>query len=170
MSSVKDLVLGDIASELDHTRRLLECVPDDERFGWKPHEKSWPIGGLANHLAELPSWQTMVLTGDGLDLATIPPKAEVLDSLEAILAKFDENRSRLESAMDAMTDEGLAETWTLRMGDHELMSGPRAVILRQVGINHMAHHRGQMTVLLRLLDIPVPQTYGPTADDQGGFG
>ena len=169
MSTAKDLMLGDLGSELDHTRRLLDCVPD-EHFGWKPHEKSWHIGGLANHLSQLPSWWKMVLTTDGLDLASLPPTPEPPTAMGPILETFERNRRELEGAVEGTTEESLAGTWTLRMGDHEIMAGPRAVILRQVGVNHTAHHRGQLTVYLRLLDVPVPQTYGPTADDQGGFG
>lgn len=169
MPTLKELVLGDIPGELANTRRLLECVPD-ERFDWKAHEKSWPIGGLANHLSQIPAWHTMVLASDELDLATLPDRPEPPTTMAPILAQFDENAARLEAAMEEVDDAALAETWTLRMGDHVIVSGPRAVVLRQVAVSHMAHHRGQLTVYLRLLDIPVPQTYGPTADDPGPFG
>lgn len=161
--TVKELVFGDVQTELDRTRGLLEAVPE-AHFGWKPHEKSWPIGGLANHISNLPMWATMVLTLPGLDLAGGPPPADPPDSLTAVLENFDANRAGLEAALAAATDESLAETWTLRKGDHVIMTGPRAVVLRQAGLTHMAHHRGQLTVYLRLLGVPVPETYGPTAD------
>ncbi|MDX1579655.1 MAG: DinB family protein [Gemmatimonadota bacterium] len=169
MGRVKELVLGDIPTELGHTRRLLQAVPD-ERFDWKPHKKSWHVGGLANHLSQLPVWQAMVLESDGLDLGAMPPSPEAPTSMPAVLAQFEENCARLHAAVDETTDESLSETWTLRMGDHEIMSGPRGVVLRQVGVSHAAHHRGQLTVFLRLLDVEIPQTYGPTADHPGGFG
>ena len=169
MATTKELVFGDLASELDNTRKLLECVPDDH-FDWKPHEKSWHIGGLANHLSNIPTWQTMVLTMDGLDLSALPPPPEPPTEMGPILATFDKNRQEFEAAIEAVTEEELSSTWTLSMGEHAIMSGPKAVVLRQVGVNHTAHHRGQLTVYLRLLDVPVPQTFGPTADDQGGFG
>lgn len=169
MATIKELVFGDLQSELNNTRKLLECVPD-EHFDWRPHEKSWHIGGLANHLSNLPKWQAMVLTMDGLDLGSMPPNPEPPTGMGPILEAFDENRREFEAAIEAMTEEGLSDTWTLSMGDHEIMSGTRVVVLRQMGVNHTAHHRGQLTVYLRLLDIPVPQTFGPTADDKGGFG
>lgn len=169
MAGVKELMFGDIAGELDNTRKLLEVVPD-QHFDWKPHEKSWHIGGLAKHIADIPSWCQMTLEMDGLDLGAMPPPPAPPSEMAPILDTFDANRAKLEAAMEAATEGTLSKTWTLSMGDHVIMSGPKAVILRQVGVSHMAHHRGQLTVFLRLLDIPVPQTYGPTADDQGGFG
>jgi uncharacterized damage-inducible protein DinB len=165
---VKDLVLGDLATELDKTRVVLEAVPESH-FDWRPHDKSWPIGGLANHISNLPMWATMVLTLPGLDLAAGPPRSEPPASLAAVLENFDRNRSGLEAAVASATDGSLAEEWTLRKGEHVIMKGPRAVVLRQAGLTHMAHHRGQLTIYLRLLDQPVPETYGPTADSAAPF-
>lgn len=169
MTTTRDLVLGDLESELDKTRILLESVPD-AHFDWKPHEKSWHIGALATHLANLLSWHTTVLTTDGLDLATLPPSPEPPSEMASVLARYEENRRELEAAVADVTDDVLARTWTLRMGDRTMMSAPRAVAFREMCVSHAAHHRGQLTVYLRLLDVPVPQTFGPTADDQGGFG
>ena len=169
MASLLELAFGDIEPELDSTRRVLECVPD-ERFLWKPHEKSWHIGGLAYHMAQLPQWQTMILTTDELDLGSLPPPAEPPSEMSAVLGTFECNRAGLDAAIAAATEDGLSKIWTLRRGDFEIMKGPRAVVMRSVGVNHAAHHRGQMTVYLRLLGISVPMTYGPTADHRGDFG
>ncbi|MCG8468755.1 MAG: DinB family protein [Gemmatimonadetes bacterium] len=169
MASVTDLVFGDIAGELDNTRRLLETVTD-EHFDWTPHEKSWHLGGLAKHISDIPLWCQTILATDELDLAALPPQPDPPTSIGSVLENFDSTRAALETAIADATPDTLVETWTLRRGDHEITSGPKAVIFRQLGVSHLAHHRGQLTVYLRLLDIAVPQTYGPTADDQGGFG
>lgn len=166
--NLKALLLGDLTVELDATRRMLEAVPD-AHIGWRPHEKSWPIGGVANHIANLPMWAATVLRTPELDLGALPPPEEMPVAMAAVLDKFDRHRAGLETAVAEASDADLAETWTMRKGDHVLMSAPRAVVLRQAGLTHMAHHRGQLTVYLRLLDVPVPETYGPTADSPPGF-
>lgn len=169
MGLTRDLMFGDLASELHHTRTLLDAVPD-EHFDWKPHDKSWHLGGLAHHVANILTWQKMVLETDGLDLGNMPPPPEPPTSMAEVLENFETNRAAFEETLAGVSDETLNETWTLSMGDHDIMSGPKVVILRQVGVNHTAHHRGQLTVYLRMLDVAVPSTFGPTADDQGGFG
>ncbi|MDH3734294.1 MAG: DinB family protein [Gemmatimonadota bacterium] len=165
--SVKDVVTGDLGTELDNTRRMLASVPDD-RLDWQPHEKSWPIGGLARHISNLPMWATMVLVMDELDLSRPIPPSEPPSSIAEVLEIFDRNRLGLEAALGEATDEGLQAMWTLRKGEHVVMSAPRAVVLRQAGISHMIHHRGQLSLYLRLLDVAVPETYGPTQDSETG--
>lgn len=166
--SAKDLLFGDVAAELDTTRRILEAVPD-AHFEWKPHEKSWTIGELSTHISNLPMWASMVLTSDGLDMDSLPPPSAPPPSIAAVLENFDRNRAGLDTAMAGTTGESLAEVWTAHRGEHVIMSGPRAVVFRQAGMTHMGHHRGQLTVYLRLLDVPVPETYGPTADSTAGW-
>ena len=166
--SLKALLLGDLGAELDATRRRLEAGPD-AHIGWRPHEKSWPIGGVANHIANLPMWAATVLRTAELDLDALPPPDGMPGAMAPVLDRFDRHRADLERAVADASDADLSETWTMRKGDHVLMSAPRAVVLRQAGLTHMAHHRGQLTVYLRLLDVPVPETYGPTADSPPGF-
>lgn len=161
--SLKALLLGDVVGELDSTRRMLSAVPD-AHLEWRPHERSWTIGGLANHISNLPMWATMVLTLDGLDLGQPIPPSDPPESTDAVLQNFDRHRGAFEAALEDATDETLSEVWTLRKGEQVLMSAPRAVVLRQAAMSHMVHHRGQLSLYLRLLDVAVPETYGPTGD------
>ncbi len=169
MSQFKELAFGDLRTEHEHTLRVLRAIPD-EKFDWSPHERSWNIGGVANHLANIPSWQTMIVKTNELDLAGMGSQPDPAPEMGPIIEAFQRNRAEFEEALAAVSEEDLAEEWVLRMGEHVLMSGSRSVMLRELGVNHSAHHRGQLTVYLRLLDIPVPATYGPSADDPGNFG
>jgi uncharacterized damage-inducible protein DinB len=165
-SQVRQLALGDFEQEIAQTRRVLERVPDD-RFGFKPHPKSFSLGHLATHLANLPFWLISILSSDEFDLATVPPTNpdELPTARDAVLAKFDENVAAVRSALEAADDDALLRPWTLRKGEHVVMTIPRVAAIRTVGISHMVHHRGQMTVYFRLLDVPVPGLYGPSADE-----
>lgn len=161
------LAFGDLEHELASTRRVLERLPED-KFGWKPHEKSYSLGTLAFHIANLVFWQKISFTESGFDLAGSPPpeKGADLPGKEELLKKFDENVEALHAALAEVADEHLGEPWTLRHGEHEIFTSKRADVMRRFGISHMVHHRGQLTVYLRLLDIPVPGVYGPSADEQ----
>jgi uncharacterized damage-inducible protein DinB len=164
-SSVARIAFPDLEQELATTRRVLERVPD-EHLDWKPHEKSFTLGGLAAHLANLLNWTTTVLTQDELDLAT-QGRQELPKTRDDILSLFDGAAARLGPAMAAATDETLNGTWTLRKGEYVVMQMPRASVIRTVALNHMVHHRAQLGVYMRLLDIPVPAMYGPSADEAG---
>lgn len=166
--SPKHLAAGDLDDELTRTRRLLERVPE-EYLGWKPHGRSWSLGALAMHLANLPLWQTAILRRDEFDMAGLPPPGPEPSTCAAILDAFDEHAAALRQAFDELNDSALTAPWTLRRGDEVLLQRPRAAMLRSIGISHMIHHRGQLTVYLRLLDVPLPAIYGPTADEQAGF-
>lgn len=164
MPSVKQLALGDLEREYEITRRILERVPT-EHLTWKPHEKSMSLGVLAFHLAGLPTWPLRILTREGFDAGATPPiRPEPSDSAQ-IRETFDRNVLELKEAFQAATDEHLMETWTFRRGDRVVMSVPRFAAIRAMGISHMIHHRGQLSVYLRLLDIPIPGSYGPSADE-----
>lgn len=154
---------ADLDAELAATRRVLERLPDD-RLDFRPHPKSWTLGGLATHIANLPVWITMTLTEDGIDLAALP-RNEALPSAAAILDAFDRNAAAAREAWEATDDERLAAPWTVRHGTHVVTEQPRRAMLRSAGISHIVHHRGQLTVYLRLLDVPVPGLYGPSADE-----
>ena len=166
--SPQELAFGDLERELDATRRVLERVPDDH-LSWKPHPKSMSLGSLALHVANLLYWQITTLRDDEFDFATSPMPLEEPESREEILQRFDENRATLSSAIAEIDEEALGRTWTLRNGEQTLMAEPKFAVLRIWGISHVVHHRGQLSVYLRLLDIPVPSVYGPTADEQPEF-
>jgi uncharacterized damage-inducible protein DinB len=163
--ALSQAALGDLAHEVSTTRRVLERVPE-EHFAWRPHEKSMSLGGLALHLANLLSWQRTIVQDREFDLAATPPPATTEPaSHEELLQRFDENAAALSEALAGAAEGALAEPWTLRRGEQVIMQQPRAAILRSMGISHMVHHRGQLTVYLRLLDVPVPGVYGPSADE-----
>jgi uncharacterized damage-inducible protein DinB len=160
----KNLIVGDVKQELAGTRRLLERVPD-EHLAWKPHEKSFTLGELATHLVSTLSWQAAILSEPEFDLATVPPRRQALASRAAMLEEFDGSAGRIDQALAAIDEDGLAAEWTLRRGDQIRARQPRALALRAFGISHMVHHRAQLGVYLRLLNVPLPALYGPTADE-----
>ena len=162
--SPMQLATGDLERELATTRRMLERVPD-EHFAWKPHERSMSLGTLAAHLANLLWWQTVTIQQDGLDFAEPQPPRTVPENRAALLQDFDEKAAVLRETLAQTDAAALARPWTLRRGDHVIFTLPKAAVLRSFGISHMVHHRGQLSVYLRLLDVPVPPSYGPTADE-----
>ena len=163
--SIGKTLVAEFKHEAANTRKVLEAVPED-RFDWKPHEKSMTLGQLAAHIAETPTWVRSMIE-DELDFAVAggdyKPFAPATKA--ELLAGFDENVKDFETTVAGRDDEFLGVTWTMRHGDKVLMSVPRHVAMRSTAINHIIHHRGQLTVYLRLLDAPVPPTYGPTADN-----
>lgn len=159
--SIADTLLPEFDQEMAVTRRLLERVPTDKGT-WKPHPKSFSIGHLAQLLAWMPGWITNTLTSDSLDLANGARYS--YETTETLLAEFDKNVREARAAIAASSDSDFDKMWSLKMGDKVFMTLPRGVVTRQ-HINHLVHHRGQMSVYLRLLDIPVPSIYGPTADE-----
>jgi uncharacterized damage-inducible protein DinB len=161
---VKQLIVGDAMSELATTRRVLERLPE-EHMSWKPHEKSMTLGGLATHLINLMNWQIVILQQREFDLSTVPQRREPLDKRADVLEEFDANVGKFEKLLAECDEEMLGEEWTLRHGDHVILRQPRALALRSFGLSHMVHHRAQLGVYLRLLDIPVPGMYGPSADE-----
>ncbi|MFN0006379.1 MAG: DinB family protein [Planctomycetota bacterium] len=159
-----------LLSELDHenasTRKLIELVPD-ARFAWRPHPKSWTVGELAAHLSSLPTWITRILDATEFDLAPIlGTRFEVPArwGLADVLARFDSNWESARGAIARASDADLERPWTLKRGSSVLGTMPRIAALRSFVMSHAIHHRGQLTVYLRLLDVPLPGIYGPTAD------
>jgi uncharacterized damage-inducible protein DinB len=165
-SMLKAVAFGDLQNELATTRRVLERVPD-EHLGWKPHEKSFSLGTLAAHIVNLVGWGKDILELDGLDLSG-PVTQSLKGSVprEELLRALDANIANVTQALERATTESLGKTWTLRHGDHVILSAPRAGVLRGMGVSHMVHHRAQLAVYFRLLNVPVPPMYGPTADEQ----
>ncbi len=157
-----------LAMELEHEakslRKALSRVPDD-KLAWKPHERSMSMGMLASHLAEIPGWVLPTLHQDELEMPadykpwTAAANAELLD-------RFESNLKKALEALRGYPDEKLMQTWTLRSGGLTFFALPRGVVLRSMILNHLVHHRGQLTVYLRLNNIPVPAVYGPSADEQ----
>lgn len=162
---IKEGLLVEFDHEVATTRRLLERLPDDtERLAWKPHQKSMSLGGLATHISNLPVWGGSILGAPFFDLGTLPPNVQEKTSRREILAAFDENTKQTRAAMDR-TDAEYLDRWTLKRGDQEMFSMPKIAAFRTFLMYHLVHHRGQLSVYLRLNDIPVPAIYGPTADE-----
>jgi uncharacterized damage-inducible protein DinB len=155
---------ADLDQELSATRRVLERVPF-EHWDWKPHEKSFALGRLATHLAELPRFATAIAASDELDMAASPLPPSNVTSRDELLALFDERAATMRQVMAGLDETALAGHWRLRMGDAVFLDAPRSLLLRQHGISHPVHHRAQLTVYLRMLNVPVPGLYGPSADD-----
>jgi len=155
---------AELKMEAANTRKIMERVPC-ERNDWKPHEKSMKLGNLANHICDLPGWVTMVISTSELDLAARDYKPVIPATTEELLAHHDKT---LQTALDTLAntaDDVMSQPWTLRRGDHIMFSMPKAVVIRSMALSHMYHHRGQLSVYLRLLDVPVPGMYGPSSDD-----
>jgi uncharacterized damage-inducible protein DinB len=161
--AIKDALLSEYDHEMATTRRLLERLPDD-KLAWKPHEKSMTLGGLATHLANLPFWGLTILSESSYDLADGPPRAALKASRAEVLEAFDDLTRRTRALMDK-TDAEYLGIWSLKRSGQEMFSLPRAAAFRSFVMNHIIHHRGQMSVYLRLNDVPVPPIYGPTADE-----
>jgi uncharacterized damage-inducible protein DinB len=168
MMPVKDTLLAEFDMEMANTRRTLERLPDD-KFDWKPHAKSGTLGWMAGHLAQLPQWAAITMNQDSLDLAPaggppyVPPKPA---NRQEILQAFDKNTKEARAALAAASDADYDKPWTLLMGGKELFTHCRMEVLRRMVFNHLIHHRGQLTMYFRLLDVPVPALYGPSADEQ----
>jgi uncharacterized damage-inducible protein DinB len=155
----------DLDGELATTRRVLERVPDD-RLDWRPHEKSMTLGRLASHLAELPRLASIVVTTPELVFDPASFKQTEFTSSAEMVAAFDELAGAMRAALHQLTWEQMDARWVMRIGSHVILDDTKAIILRQLGLSHMTHHRAQLGVYLRLLDVSVPRVYGPSADEQ----
>lgn len=148
--------------EMATTRRLLERVPS-EKGPWKPHEKSFALGHLAQLVAWMPGWISRTLRETELDLAG--GSGYSFEPTETLLAQFDENVAGAREALEDVVGDALDVVWSLTRGSQVLWSAPRGVVVRS-HLSHLIHHRGQLTVYLRLIDVPIPSIYGPTADER----
>ena len=156
---------ADLDLELSTTRRVLDRVPAD-RLAWQPHEKSMTLGELATHIANLLRWWQMTLTTEGFDISQARPPSDPPTTKEGILALWDQQAEALRALLTDTSDDDLRVMWTLRAGDHAISTDPRHLVVRRFGMSHIVHHRGQLSVYLRLLDVPVPSIYGPSADER----
>ena len=150
--------------EMANTRKALERVPDD-KLDYKPHEKSFSLRDLAAHVANIPTWTDITLTTTELDLEQ-PFDRTLPTTRDEILSHFDESVSSARAVLEKTSAEEMKVDWTLRTGDQVWFSQPRSQIFRSFVMSHLIHHRAQLTVYLRLLDIPVPGMYGPSADEE----
>jgi uncharacterized damage-inducible protein DinB len=160
--SISDTLLPEFDQEMASTRRVIKRVPDDDP-GWKPHPKSFAIAHLAQLLAWMPGWIGQTLTNTELDLSG--GAGYSMESTETLLELFDENVRLAREAIASATDADYEVPWSLKARGHVVFTLPRGAVVRQ-HISHLSHHRGQMTVYLRLRDVPVPSVYGPTADEK----
>jgi uncharacterized damage-inducible protein DinB len=155
-------MLPEFDQEMKSTRTVLERVPD-EKWNWKPHEKSGTVGWYAWHLSTLPGWATMTINTENLDIAPKDgkgPEMPKADNAKQALAQFDK-----EVAVEKVSDADLMANWSLLAGGQTILTMPRVAVLRGMVMNHLIHHRGQLTVYFRMLDVPVPALYGPSADE-----
>ncbi|MEP6466956.1 MAG: DinB family protein [Parafilimonas sp.] len=158
-------LLAELKHEAVNTRKMIERVPSD-KLNWKPHEKSMKLGRLAVHIAELPVWFERIINKDEFDFATATFNAEIKENTEDIVQLFDDQLSNALHVLETASDENLNAIWTVRRGDTIVYQMPKKVALRNFTYNHIYHHRGQLSVYLRLLDIAVPGMYGPSADEK----
>ena len=161
---ISETFIGELQQEAASTRKLLERVPVDKP-DWKPHEKSMKLGNLATHVAELPGWVSVSLDQDELDFAKFDYKPVIAKTTEELLKIFDDNVAKAMNSLNNASNEKFSENWTMRNGEQVYFTLPKAAVVRSFSFNHMYHHRAQLGVYLRLLDIPLPGMYGPTADE-----
>lgn len=161
--TIAERLLPELDHEMATTRSLLAIVPDD-RADWRPHPKSTPLGGLAIHIAQVcTGLGSAVVNLPGIDFATLPPRPGY-ESTAKMIADFDAGLAEFRAALAKLSDEAMMETWTMSAGDRVFLAMPRVATLRTLIMNHSIHHRGQLSVYLRELDVPLPSIYGPTAD------
>jgi len=161
-----DWFLAELEREIPGTRQTLERVPEGHN-DWKPHDKSMPMGNLANLCATMPSWIDMIIHTEELDIAPAaggPPRPPLPKTRKELVAAFDEAIAKCRKALESTNDDHLSRDWTLLARGHVMQKAPRSVMISDT-FNHLAHHRGQLTVYLRLNNASVPAIYGPSADE-----
>jgi len=160
-------MLPEFDQEMENTRKTLERVPDD-KWSWKPHEKSGTLGWLAGHVGTVPEWISMTINTQELDYAPVngpsyePPK---ISNRKELLAAFDKGSAEARAALAGVSDQEIMKGWTLLAGGKEIFTMPRVACIRGMCLNHLIHHRAQLGVYFRLLGVPVPGLYGPSADE-----
>ncbi len=165
--TIAEILLLDFDSEIANTRRTLERIPENDPQ-WKPHEKSMPIGRLALHTARLPQFCTRILTTRELDMDKEKWPDIIFESTAHLLSELDRTAAEAKSHLAASSDADLKESWRFLFQGKAVIDAPRMVLYRSMFLNHLVHHRAQLGVYLRLLNIPVPGLYGPSADESFG--
>jgi uncharacterized damage-inducible protein DinB len=164
---ISEILLAELENEMANTRKMLERVPD-EKWGWKPHAKSFSMGDLAGHVANLASWIEMVVTSDSFDIAPggqRPAKRQWPQNSQQLMAEFDGNVAKAMASLKGADDALLSKPWSLLAAGQPIFTMPKSAVLRSAVVNHLIHHRGQLSLYLRLNDIPMPGMYGPSADE-----
>jgi uncharacterized damage-inducible protein DinB len=156
------LLFSDVEGEMKTTRRILERVPDGKE-DWRPHEKSRTLGALSSHIAQLPDYGVTILTTDEFDVSAMP--AFNPGNTAERLKKFDEGSGELRRLLESLDWDAAMAKWTFKFGDRVIVQAERAKLLRTMVIAHIAHHRAQLGVYLRILGVPIPGSYGPSADE-----
>lgn len=165
---ISDTMLPEVEHEMAQTRKTLARVPDD-KFDFKPHEKSMTMGALALHIAMMAGWGADTLTSDNFDVAPADGKPYQMPEAKTtaeVLALFDSGVENLKKALATTENDAMMKPWSLLQGGQPIFTMPRAAVMRGMIFNHIVHHRGQLSVYLRLNDVPVPALYGPSADEQ----
>jgi uncharacterized damage-inducible protein DinB len=157
-------ILAEYKQEAITTRKLLERIPPDA-LGWKPHEKSMTMERLAVHVAELYGWPSIILTSNELDFSKMEYKPPAIVKISDLLEFFDQSVGKASDLLKNQTDEHLLKPWKLRTGEKVFFEMPRLAVIRSMALNHSIHHRGQLSVYLRLRNVPIPSIYGPSADE-----
>jgi uncharacterized damage-inducible protein DinB len=166
--SIAEKYLAELKQEAVTTRKILNVVPL-EKGDWKPHVKNFSLLQLATHVAELPGYVTITISQDELDFAKSNYKQPVPASSEELLSIFEMNLKNAGDALSACSDDEMGKNWTMRNGDTIFFSSPKVSVIRSLCLNHLVHHRAQLGLYLRLLDIPIPGSYGPSADEKAGM-
>ena len=165
--TIKDALLPEFDQEMAHTRKTLERVPED-KFGWKPHPKSYTMAALATHIANMTGWTVDTMNKESFDISPpgAPPyREDPVKSRAELLSKFDHNVATGRAALASATDDTFLKNWSLLAAGNTLFTMPRIACIRTFVMNHVIHHRAQLGVYLRLNDVPVPSIYGPSADE-----
>jgi len=162
--TISEMLLPEFDQEMASTRKILDCVPE-AKFAWKPHAKSMALDRLASHVAELPNWGGTIITEDRLDL-TPGTKPFIASTKAELMEVLDKNVAAARAAIAGASDEHLGKIWTFSFAGHTVFALPRTAALRSMVMSHLIHHRGQLSVYLRLLDVAIPGMYGPSADDR----
>ena len=165
--TIAQSMLPEFDQEMQNTRKTLERVPDD-KWNWKPHDKSGTVGWLAGHVATLPGWLAMTLKTEQLDYAPVDGpsyQSPKMDNRKELLAEFDKNAAESRAALTNASDQDMLKGWKLLAGGKEIFTMPRIACIRGMVMNHLIHHRAQLGVYFRLLGVSVPGHYGPSADE-----
>lgn len=163
--AIKDALIAELKHESSLTRKMLERVPLDKK-DWVPHEKSMSLGRLATHVAEIPHWVSRIVTFDDFDFLVQGFSSHVASSQEELLKIFNDKLNKAITDLETMDDPSFEKEWIVRRGEQVIYKLKKKVALRGWAFNHQVHHRGQLSVYLRLLDVPVPGMYGPSADEK----
>lgn len=161
---LNESLVMEIREEAKGSRKMLERVPE-KSFAWKPHQKSMTLGRLASHVAELPGWVTTTLECDELDFGKFKYTPPVVNTPADLLKILEVNVEKAVASLNKSALEDFSKMWTMRNNETVYFTMPKIVVIREFAMNHLYHHRGQLSVYLRMLDVPLPGVYGPTADE-----